>query len=239
VIANCEAVNVLAKAGVPEQQLFGVAGGERIPLFTEAIREDARNGRCLLSDGPPGAPPLPHSSLAVAAAHTWPSLHCLMPGSHPHPAIIDTGEEYTGAAHPYVCTMDITRGMKYGLLRVGENIPRSDMDEGMASFADYIADRKQNAYSHCDGGQIMVNFVIDGRALLWNAHLGSYEGIMRCIEPKPDVAILGIAGRANHNGRPFDGSAAQFALKEVQWLGEPKDVIWCLHDERYRYQGAR
>lgn len=231
VIANCEAINVLAKAGVPEEQLFRVAGGERVPLFTRDVRDQAKVKQCSLSPAPPGAPPLPHPSLAVMAAHVWPSLHCLMPASHP--TEIDTGEEFTGAAHEYACTMDITRGMKYGLLKVGDNIPRSKMDEGMASFADYIADRTRNVFSHCDGGQIMVSFVIDGKAILWNAHLGSYEGIMKCVEPKPEVAILGIAGRANFNGRPFDGSAAQFALNEVSWLEQPKTVIWCLHDERY------
>ena len=78
----------------------------------------------------------------------------------------------------------------------------------------------------------MVNLIIGDKALLWNAHLGAYEGIMKSLDPKPDVAILGIAGRGNLNGRPFDGSAAQLALKEVQWLEQPRQVIWCLHDER-------
>jgi hypothetical protein len=123
--------------------------------------------------------------------------------------------------------------MKYGLLKIGDVMPREKMDEGLASFADYVADRERNVCSHADGGQIMVNFVVDDKAILWNAHLGSYEGIMKALEPKPDVAILGIAGRANSNGRPFDGSAAQYALNEVQWLEQPKTVVWCLHDERY------
>jgi hypothetical protein len=234
VIANCEAINALAKAGVPEEQLFRVAGGERVPLCTRSVREQAKAGKCELSPAPPGAPPLAHPSLAVAAAHVWPSLHCLMPGGPTgHPEVIDTGEVYTGKAHPYVCTMDITRGMKYGLLKIGNIVPRDKMDSGLASFADYVADHKCNVFSHADGGQIMVNILVDGKAILWNAHLGSYEGIMRILKPKPDIAILGIAGRANCNGRPFDGSAAQFALNEVQWLEQPKTIIWCLHDARY------
>ncbi|ESU17398.1 hypothetical protein FGSG_10653 [Fusarium graminearum PH-1] len=49
--------------------------------------------------------------------------------------------------------------------------------------------------------------------------------------PKPDIAIMAIAGRANLNGRPFDGSAAEFAAMKVGWLGNPSQVIWCLHDE--------
>ncbi|KAF2632167.1 hypothetical protein BU25DRAFT_428085 [Macroventuria anomochaeta] len=45
------------------------------------------------------------------------------------------------------------------------------------------------------------------------------------------VVVLGIAGRANLNGRPFNGSAAHFAALQLKWLGGPKKVIWCLHDE--------
>ncbi|EXJ68790.1 uncharacterized protein A1O5_07721 [Cladophialophora psammophila CBS 110553] len=51
------------------------------------------------------------------------------------------------------------------------------------------------------------------------------------MEPKPNIAILGAAGLANLDGRPFTGSAAQFLRNEVQWLNEPRKVIWCLHDE--------
>jgi hypothetical protein len=80
----------------------------------------------------------------------------------------------------------------------------------------------------------MYNFLIDeGSTLLWNVYLGAYEGIMRSLGPKLDVAILGIAGRGNLNGKPFDGSAAQFALNEVRWLDKLVATIWCLHDERY------
>ncbi|KAL5358855.1 hypothetical protein BJX96DRAFT_173824 [Aspergillus floccosus] len=48
---------------------------------------------------------------------------------------------------------------------------------------------------------------------------------------KPDVAVLSIGGRGNLNGRPFNGSAAQFAAMEAKWLDEPEKVIWCLLDE--------
>jgi hypothetical protein len=104
------------------------------------------------------------------------------------------------------------------------------MPEEMKIFVQYMRDRDANRYSFFDGGQMMYNFVIDGKALLWNGHLGGYEGILESLKPKPDVAILAIAGRANLNGRPFDGSAADFAVQEVQWIGEPAKVIWCLHD---------
>jgi hypothetical protein len=233
VIANYEALRLLRAAGVPEKQLLPASGGERIPLFTKAKRDAATNGKGLIAPGPPGAPPSPDTSLADLAVHVWPSLHCLMPGkSHSDiPEIMDTGLVYTGAASAYACTVDINRGMEYGLLRLEEHVPAEEMDEGMRSFAEYIGDRQTNIFSSCDGGQLMFNVIIGDKAVLWNAHLGAYDGIMRGMEPKPDVIIMGIAGRANLNGRPFEGSAAQFAVEQVKWLGTPSRVIWCLHDQ--------
>ncbi|KAK3109791.1 hypothetical protein LTR53_016570 [Teratosphaeriaceae sp. CCFEE 6253] len=233
VIANGEAINVLRSAGVPEEQLIPVAGGERVPLFTRRVREQAAAGEVGLADGPPGSPPRPHHSLATMSVHVRPSLHCLMPGlSHADvPEIMDTGKAYFGAASPYACALDITFGMKHGLLRIGELMPRDAMDEGMRSFVDYIADTEHHRFSNFDGGQLAYNFLIDNKTLLWSAHLGGYDGVLRSLQPKPDVLIQAIAGRANLNGRPFDGSAAELAVELCGWLGEPGKVIWCLHDD--------
>jgi hypothetical protein len=94
VIGNGEAINVLRAAGVPEHQLVPVSGGERVPLFPDSLRRAAVLGEVERAPGPPGAPPLPKASLAVASVHVWPSLHCLMPGnSHADvPEVMDTGK---------------------------------------------------------------------------------------------------------------------------------------------------
>ena len=161
VIANGEAINELRKFGIPEEQLIPVSGGERVPLFTRRVREQASRNEIELSPGPPGAPPQPHVSFAAADVHVWPSLHCLMPGkSHADiPEVMDTGKYYIGGASPYACTMDITFGMKYGLLRIGEHMPRDSMDEGMKSFVDYIDSPTRKPMSHFDGGQVSYNFL--------------------------------------------------------------------------------
>ncbi|KAL3473186.1 hypothetical protein BJX99DRAFT_201827 [Aspergillus californicus] len=233
VIANGEAINLLRGAGVPESQLMAVAGGERVPLFTREIRKQASAGTCATLPGPPGSPPRPNPELASFAVHVWPSLHCLMPGTTPHdiPPLFDTGRVYTGSATPFDCTLDITYNMTWGLMRLHDILPADKMDEKMSSFADFMAARDQNVMSGFDGGQLLFNIVLGGRAVLINSHLGAYDGIMRQIKPQPDVAILGIAGRANLNGRPFDGSGAQFAVEQLKWLGKPRRVIWALHDE--------
>jgi uncharacterized C2H2 Zn-finger protein len=100
----------------------------------------------------------------------------------------------------------------------------------MQSFVDYIEGPARECMSHFDGGQLMFNFLLrEQKTLMWSGHLGGYDGILKAIEPKPNVLIQAIAGRANLNGRPFDGSAAQFATSISHWLGEPKMVVWCLH----------
>ncbi|KAJ4024606.1 hypothetical protein NW766_000845 [Fusarium irregulare] len=224
VIANNEAINLLRKAGVPEGQLLPVQGGERIPLFTKKVRDDP----ALQAPGLPGAPTRPLHTHAALSVDVWPSLHCFMPEDHPE--VIDTATVYTGSASPYSCTLDITMGMKYGLLKIGHLMPPEKLTLGHRSFIEYVNDSK-NVFSHCDGGQLMFNLLIGKKALLWSAHLGGYEGILRDLEPKPDIAIMAVAGRANLNGRPFDGSAAEFASMKVEWLRCPEKVIWCLHDE--------
>lgn len=233
-VANGECTNLLSKAGVPDEQLMPVAGGERVPLFSKADREGAMSGTVRVAPSPPGAPPRPHDQHAIMSVDIWPSLHCFMPDEEGHhPDIIDSRTVYRGEAGPYVCTLDITTGMKYGLLRLAKLVPAEQMDEGMQSFVAYVGDRDRHVFSHYDGGQLAFNLLIGpGKTLFWSAHMGAYDGVLRAMKPKPNVAILALAGRANLNGRPYDGSAADFITEKIKWLGEPKTVIWCLHDER-------
>ncbi|KAE8421102.1 hypothetical protein BDV36DRAFT_305334 [Aspergillus pseudocaelatus] len=251
VIANSEAINRLRDAGVPDTQLLPVSGGERIPLFTREVRLAAASSSpsiILRQGGPPTAPPEPHHMFAVAEVHIWPSLHCLLPGSHETlPDVLDTDDSYEGEATPFDGTLDVTRGMKYGLFKLRELVP-ADMiagDNKLRCFVEWLEDRgpgRRNVMSACDGGQLMFHVLRTGKdntssagiwsgGILFNAHLGAYEGIVKTIQPRPSLVVQGIAGRANLNGRPFNGSAADFATELMRWLGEPERVIWCLHDE--------
>ena len=223
-------------AGVPEEQLIPVAGGERIPLFTRQVWDQALKGECKLREGPPGAPNEPHFSLACSAVDVWPSLHAMFVDHHNLPDVWNTGSVPPSADdQPYLSTLDITRGMKYGLLQMGKLVPQEKRDSRLQSFIDFIEDPK-NIFSHCDGGQLMYNFrwfSVNGtpKTMLWNAHLGGYEGILRDLQPQPDLALLACPGNANLNGRPFMGSGAEFLRLECEWLGHPSRVTWCLHDE--------
>jgi len=146
-----------------------------------------------------------------------------MPSGDPRrfPKTLDTGTVYIGS-DSHTSTVDTTRGLRYGLggLAKMPSLP-PQMPQDIKVFVKYLADSKTNCCSPFDEGQILYNFLLGSKVLLWNGHLGVYEGIMQSLKPQPHVAILGIAGRRNLNGRPFDRSAAQCATKEVKWLGEP------------------
>jgi hypothetical protein len=227
--------------GVPEDQLLPVAGGERIPLFTKAIRDEARqeipkstNDNKTGHPSPAPGPLQPDASEAAISVQVWPSLHCLMPGDPGnHPEVIDTATVYNGAASEYSCTIDITMGMRYGLIAATNAPPErfTGAPPDFKSFVEYMRDTEKNVFSSFDGGQLAFNFLIGESTLLWISHLGGYEGVLKAIRPRPDVVIMGIAGRGNVDGRPYNGSAAQCATNMIRWLGEPSKVIWCLQDE--------
>lgn len=225
---------MLRKAGVPSENLIAVSGGERVPLFTRDVREKAQLGQVQLAGGPPAAPRAPHESLAALTVHVWPSLHALLPAASLHdlPPVFDSGAVYSGETS-HECTLDITRMMTHGLLQFTKPLPDEvlqHLDADGLSFAEWMRD-PSHVFSGCDGGQLIFNFLIgEGKTLLFNGQLGAYEGIMRGIKEKPTVAVLALPGRANLNGRPFNGSSAQFLALEAKWLGEPERVIWCLHD---------
>jgi hypothetical protein len=82
VVANGEAINVLREAGVVEEQLMPVAGGERIPLFTRDVWEAARKHEIPTAPGPPGAPILPDPSWAAMEVHAVSFLDLMYPSTY-------------------------------------------------------------------------------------------------------------------------------------------------------------
>ncbi|KAK2054659.1 hypothetical protein LY76DRAFT_648932 [Colletotrichum caudatum] len=118
-----------------------------------------------------------------------------MPSLAPHdlPEQFDTGKPYSGEAAPFNCSLDITRLMKVCLFETKELLPGDMMDAGTCAFADYVQDRSKPMSSY-DGGQLMYNFVADGKSILFNTQLGVHEGVAKCLTPKPSVSVLGAGG---------------------------------------------
>lgn len=78
---------------------------------------------------------------------------------------------------------------------------------------------------------ILLPTVAGSKALLWNAQLGYYSGVLQTLDPKPDFAILSVAGQGNLNGRPVSSSGADFMVQQLKLLLEPPRVMWCLCDD--------
>ena len=78
-----------------------------------------------------------------------------------------------------------------------------------------------------DGGQLIYLVNTPQGSLLWSASSGCWTAILR--ELRPDIALLALAGRPNVNGEPFQGSMAEFIVRQVEML-QPNKVVFCHHD---------
>ncbi len=78
-----------------------------------------------------------------------------------------------------------------------------------------------------DGGSFLYLFETPEGSLLYQDTCGHWSGIMPGL--RPDVAILGAAGRGNIDGEPIQGTLAEFVALEVEML-KPRRVILGHHD---------
>lgn len=81
--------------------------------------------------------------------------------------------------------------------------------------------------SWLDGGQLVYLVETPTGSVLFSASSGCWTSMLR--ELRPDVALLAIAGRPNVDGEPFQGSMAEFIVREVELL-RPDRVMFCHHD---------
>jgi L-ascorbate metabolism protein UlaG (beta-lactamase superfamily) len=95
-----------------------------------------------------------------------------------------------------------------------------------AEISDYVGEALSRV-SLADGGQLNYLLRSPEGSILISASAGYWSGIMRDL--RPDVAVLSIAGRANLDGEPYQGSMTQFVAGEVEAL-QPQRVVFCHHD---------
>jgi L-ascorbate metabolism protein UlaG (beta-lactamase superfamily) len=81
--------------------------------------------------------------------------------------------------------------------------------------------------SDLDGGQLVYFITTPRGSLLWSASSGCWTPLLR--ELRPDIALLAVAGRPNVDGEPFQGTMAEFIVREVELL-HPRRVVFCHHD---------
>lgn len=78
-----------------------------------------------------------------------------------------------------------------------------------------------------DGGSFVYLFETPKGSVLYQDTCGHWSGILNDL--RPDVAILGAAGRGNIDGEPIQGSLAEFVAREADLL-RPRRVILGHHD---------
>jgi L-ascorbate metabolism protein UlaG (beta-lactamase superfamily) len=106
----------------------------------------------------------------------------------------------------------------FALMRDQSSMP-ADLWEYMAHPIGPVSDH--------DGGQLIYLISTPYGSLLWSASSGCWTPILR--ELRPDVALLALAGRPNVNGEPFQGTMAEFIVRQVEML-RPSKVVFCHHD---------
>lgn len=93
-------------------------------------------------------------------------------------------------------------------------------------IADYFG-QPIGPVSDLDGGQLVYLVETPSGSICWSASSGCWSAILR--ELRPDVALLALAGRPNLDGEPFQGSMAEFVVRELEML-RPTKVAFCHHD---------
>jgi L-ascorbate metabolism protein UlaG (beta-lactamase superfamily) len=95
-----------------------------------------------------------------------------------------------------------------------------------ADLYDYM-EHPVGPVSDLDGGQLMYLIETPSGSILWSASSGCWSSLLRDL--RPDVALLAVAGRPNVNGEPFQGTMAEFIVRQVEAL-RPRRVVFCHHD---------
>ncbi len=78
-----------------------------------------------------------------------------------------------------------------------------------------------------DGGALVFFFETPDGTVLFQDTSGHWSGVLRDL--RPDVALLGAAGRGNIDGQPIQGSLAQFVARQADLL-RPAKVVLTHHD---------
>jgi L-ascorbate metabolism protein UlaG (beta-lactamase superfamily) len=81
--------------------------------------------------------------------------------------------------------------------------------------------------SQRDGGALVYLIETPYGSIFYQDTSGCWSGVLAQLHP--DIAILAVAARPNHDGEPYQGSMAQFLAMEASLL-QPKTVFLGHHD---------
>jgi L-ascorbate metabolism protein UlaG (beta-lactamase superfamily) len=97
---------------------------------------------------------------------------------------------------------------------------------GEAAIA-HLSDSQEGHSNRGDGGALVFLFETPEGSIFYQDTSGHWSGVMRDL--RPDIALLGAAGRGNIDGDPIQGSLAQFVARQADML-RPAKVILTHHD---------
>ena len=105
------------------------------------------------------------------------------------------------------------------------------LTEYLAGLGDAAADHlRSSSVGHSergDGGALVFLFETPDGSVFFQDTSGHWSGVLRDL--RPDVALLGAAGRGNIDGEPIQGSLAQFVGRQADLL-RPTRVVLTHHD---------
>jgi L-ascorbate metabolism protein UlaG (beta-lactamase superfamily) len=124
------------------------------------------------------------------------------------------------------CVGDLGISQQDRLARSGDLLA-SAMTASPALAEWWAATVKDAPHSPQDGGQLIYLIESGQGSILFSASSGCWSPILR--ELNPDIALLACVGRPNLDGEPFQGSLAEFMVREIEML-MPRKVVLCHHD---------
>lgn len=97
-----------------------------------------------------------------------------------------------------------------------------------AAVGDHLRTSQPGHSDRGDGGALVYLFETPDGSLFYQDTSGHWSGVLHDL--RPDVALLGAAGRGNIDGQPIQGSLAQFVARQADLL-RPGIVVLTHHDD--------
>jgi L-ascorbate metabolism protein UlaG (beta-lactamase superfamily) len=97
-----------------------------------------------------------------------------------------------------------------------------------AAVGDHLRTSQPGHSDRGDGGALVYLFETPDGSVFYQDTSGHWSGVLHDL--RPDVALLGAAGRGNIDGQPIQGSLAQFVARQADLL-RPGIVVLTHHDD--------
>ncbi len=154
---------------------------------------------------------------------------------------IDLGNDVTVSVYPsqHSCVWSHEQMGQPDLVCLGElGVTWQEQQAKMRQLYEWFQTLGEEAITHLlegapghsdrgDGGALVFVFETPDGSVFYQDTSGHWSGILRDL--RPDVALIGAAGRGNIDGEPIQGSLAQFVGRQVDLL-RPEKVVLTHHD---------